>query len=93
MPGKFVLYCHSALIMIDIIFIIKVISAPQKDVVHGGLGHGLMALFGMGAVLLLIAYKIVFLILYFKGKTHTVRVLCWFTIVMSAFLFLSLGLI
>jgi len=75
--NKFTLTLHSLLIVVDVIIILVFITMPQQDKVHGGLGQALMALYGLGLILLLLLYEGLFLVFYFKNRFKAVRVMWW----------------
>ena len=68
---------HSLLIAADVIIILVFITLPQQDKVHGGLGQALMALYGLGLIVLLLVYEGVFLGLYLADRANGVRAMWW----------------
>ena len=77
MSNKLTLTGHSLLVIIDICVILVLITRPTHDQVHGGLGHALMGLYGLGFIIALLVYEGVFLGLYFKKRFQAIRKLWW----------------
>jgi hypothetical protein len=76
MSTRFTLISTVVLLILDILFTYFYITQPQRDRVHGGLGQGLMVMYGLGVILLLVVYGVAFLVVYYKQWFTAAKTMC-----------------
>jgi hypothetical protein len=90
MSPRLALIIHSILIGLDIVLIFIYILQPQRDRVHGGLGQGLFVFYGLGVVVFLLVYEVIFLVLHFKEFFMVTKTLGWILICLNVLIGLKL---